>query len=173
MKYLHRQGNCCITAKPRLSAFLLSEAIISLLVLSLTLSLAMVGVQYYQQQKHQLTRSPSDWTVAMLQLEKITQTATLIEVTAKSAKFVTGADYAYPNKVYRLSIYNNMLRLTGESAGHMPIFVNQGYIVLKRQQSTLQIIIIDSIQRKWEYYLDFKGPPRSVRHNSHRTVIKP
>lgn len=93
---------------------------------------------------------------------KITQTATLIEVNTTSAKFVTGADYVYPNKVYRLSIYNNMLRLTGESAGHMPIFVNQGYIVLKRYQSTLQIIIIDSIQRKWEYYLDFKAPPRSI-----------
>ena len=101
MKYLHRQGNYCITAKPRLSAFLLSEAIISLLVLSLTLSLAMVGVQYYQQQKHQLTRSPSDWTVAMLQLEKITQTATLIEVTAKSAKFVTGADIQIKFIVYQ------------------------------------------------------------------------
>lgn len=172
MKYSHRRGDYCITTKPRFSAFLLSEAIISLLILSLTLPLAMVGVRYYQQQQHQLTRSPSDWTVAMLQLEKITQIATLIGVNATSAKFVTGADYVYPNKVYRLSIYNNMLRLTGESAGHMPIFINQGYIVLKRHQSTLQIIIIDSIQRKWEYYLDFKAPPRSIHHNSHRTVIK-
>lgn len=41
MKYSHRRGDYCITTKPRFSAFLLSEAIISLLILSLTLPLAM------------------------------------------------------------------------------------------------------------------------------------
>ncbi|NVY97098.1 hypothetical protein HU830_08185 [Lactobacillus sp. DCY120] len=142
--------------KAKNSAFLLSELLVSLFILSLTVSLTLILARNYQQQKNGLWQETSSESTAMLQLEDMFRGAELKQVTSNDVAFVTSANYKYPRKLYHLNIYQDMLRVTGASEGHMPLLVHQKSLQIKLQQETVHLLVVDHLSRKWEYYFVFK-----------------
>ncbi|UQS82498.1 ComGF family competence protein [Bombilactobacillus folatiphilus] len=114
-------------------------------------------VTNYHQQQKSLFHSNSDWVVAMLRLESISEHATITETTDDCVTFLTDPQAPKPNKLYKLQIYKDMLRLSSDKEGHMPLLLNQNYLRLQVQDQVLRITSIDQFGRKWEYYVDFQS----------------
>ncbi|UQS83801.1 ComGF family competence protein [Bombilactobacillus thymidiniphilus] len=138
------------------SAFLLSEAVVSLFIMILALSILLFLIQTYHQQQKVLFHANSSWLISVSELEELTVHSSLQNVTTDGVTFVTDNDYKKPHKIYRLQIYHDMLRMTGQIHGHMPVLINQKSINLMVVNNTVKISTIDQLNRKWEYYLDFK-----------------
>ncbi|MBA1434857.1 hypothetical protein EQ827_06305 [Lactobacillus bombi] len=140
----------------RHSAFLLSEIITSLVILTLTLSAISLLLTTFRQNKNRLFYNDSNWNIAMLRLEKMTADSKLITADSQSVTFETGSNSKFPYKRYRLQIYRNMLRVTGIDGGHMPILIHQQHLKLVPTNQSVKIETTDLLSRKWEYYLDFQ-----------------
>ncbi|AXX64737.1 MAG: ComGF family competence protein [Lactobacillus sp.] len=143
-------------ANKKHSAFLLSEALVSLFILILTFSIMVFLINSYHNNNKHLFQNESSWAISMLRLEQLTADASLIKADNKTIEFESGANYKFPHKIYHLQVYHNMLRVTGKTEGHMPLLLNQQNINFITKGHTVQINAIDQFQRKWEYYLDFQ-----------------
>lgn len=142
--------------KQKHSAFLLSEVLVSLFITMLTFSCIVYFLTTYREQKISLFRASSDWIVAMLELETISQHASIQQATATKVVIETDEQAKFPHKTYQLQIYHDMLRITGVNQGHMPLLIKQKNLHLKVKNQILQIKAIDQYRRKWEYYVDFQ-----------------
>lgn len=105
MKFISKRNVWNTIVFKKHSAFLLSEILVSLLILILIISMIDFLLTSYHNNRERLFYSKSNWEIAMLRLEKMTAGAQLLQADDKRILFETAGTYKFPHKKHQLQVY--------------------------------------------------------------------